>query len=314
MNRRIRTIDCHYIQPGFAASFLVHEEGEAYFVETNTFHAVPHLLKALSEEGIEREGVKWIAVTHVHLDHAGGAFALVKACPEAMVLAHPRAAKHLIDPGKLVASAKTVYGEEAFERLYGDIQPVPADRVRILEDGEELLFHGAKLHCIYTRGHANHHFCLFDPVLNGIFTGDSFGLAYPDLQRNGLFIFPSTSPTDFDPTAAKETLDLILASGAKRAFLTHFGELRDLDAAREQLLAHLNFSEMLYEQAKSGTEEFEVLRNRFAPELRKDFAELASRAGLTLTSEDWRMVAADLRLNADGIAFAGIKARAEQHA
>jgi glyoxylase-like metal-dependent hydrolase (beta-lactamase superfamily II) len=312
MERRIRTIDCHYIQPGFAASFLVHEEGEAYFVETNTFHAVHLMLKALGEEGIEREGVRWIAITHVHLDHAGGAFALLDACPEAMVVAHPRAAKHLIDPGKLVASAKIVYGEEAFERLYGDIQPVPADRVRILEDGEELPFHGSKLHCIYTRGHANHHFCLLDPVLDGIFTGDSFGLAYPDLQRNGLFVFPSTSPTDFDPTTAKETLDLILASGAKRAFLTHFGELRDLSAAREQLLEHLNLSERLYGEAKSGKEEFDVLRGRFEAELRKNFAKLASRAGLRLTSEDWRMVETDLRLNADGIAFAGIKARPEE--
>lgn len=312
MNRRIRTIDCHYIHPGFAASFLVHEEGEAYFVETNTLHAVPLLLKALNEEGIEREGVRWIAVTHVHLDHAGGAFALLEACPEAMILAHPRAAKHLIDPTKLVASAKKVYGEEAFARLYGDIQPVPANRILIVQDGEELPFHGSKLHCIYTRGHANHHFCLFDPVLAGIFTGDSFGLSYPVLQRNGLFIFPSTSPTDFDPTAAKETLDLILASGANRAFLTHFGELRDMNAAGAQLLEHLNFSECLYDEAKSGKEEFEVLRIRFVAELRNNFTNLASRAGLTLTPEDWRMVETDLRLNADGIAFAGIKARPEQ--
>ncbi|MGD0842834.1 MAG: MBL fold metallo-hydrolase [Geobacteraceae bacterium] len=312
MNRRIRTIDCQYIQPGFAASFLVHEEGEAYFVETNTFHAVPLLLGALKDEGIKCEGVRWIAVTHVHLDHAGGTFALLEACPEAMVVAHPRAAKHLIDPGKLVASAKRVYGEEEFERLYGDIQPVPADRVRILEDGEELPFHGSKLNCIFTRGHANHHFCLLDPVLEGIFTGDSFGLAYPGLQRNGLFIFPSTSPTDFDPTAAKETLDMILFSGANRAFLTHFGELRDLSTAREQLFEHLNFSESLYGEARGGKEEFEVLRSRFEGELRKNFAELASRVGLRLTSEDWRMVETDLRLNADGIAFAGIKARPEQ--
>jgi glyoxylase-like metal-dependent hydrolase (beta-lactamase superfamily II) len=313
MNRRIRTIDCHYIQAGFAASFLVQEEGEAYFVETNTIHAVPFLLKALREEGIEREGVRWIAVTHVHLDHAGGAFALLEACPEAMVLAHPRAAKHLIDPCKLVASAKKVYGEKAFERLYGDIQPVPADRVRILEDGEELLFHGSKLRCIYTRGHANHHFCLLDPILAGIFTGDSFGLAYPFLQRNGLFIFPSTSPTDFDPIAAKESLKLILFAGANRAFLTHFGELRDLKAAGEQLLEHLNFSEGLYWQAKSGKEEFEVLRSRFEAELKNNFAILASKAGLILTSEDWRLMETDLRLNAEGIAFAGIKARPEQN-
>jgi glyoxylase-like metal-dependent hydrolase (beta-lactamase superfamily II) len=314
MNRLIKTIDCQYIQPGFAASFLVHEGGEAYFVETNTMHAVPLLLEAMRDEGIQRDGVRWIAVTHVHLDHAGGAFALLDECPKATILAHLRAAKHLINPDKLLTSAKKVYGEEAFDRLYGDIQPVPADRVRILDDGEEILFQGSKLKCIYTRGHANHHFCLFDPILGGIFTGDSFGLAYPGLQRNGLFIFPSTSPTDFDPTAARETLDMILSCGANRAFLTHFGELRDLSAAREQLLEHLKFSENLYGEAKSGKEDFEVLRNRFEAELKNNFAELAKRAGLTLTSEDWQMVETDLRLNADGIAFAGIKARPEQPA
>ena len=181
-----------------------------------------------------------------------------------------------------------------------------------MEDGEEISFHGTKLHSIYTRGHANHHFCLLDPVLAGIFTGDSFGLAYPGLQRNGLFIFPSTSPMDFDPTAAKETLDIILASGAKRAFLTHFGELRDLKAARKQLLEHLNFSESLYDRALSGKEEFVALRNRFVAELKNNFTILASRAGLNMTTEDWRMVETDLRLNAEGIAFAGIKARAEK--
>ncbi|HTP65704.1 MAG TPA: MBL fold metallo-hydrolase, partial [Geobacteraceae bacterium] len=158
MNRTIRTIDCQYVRPGFAASFLVHEEGEAYFVETNTSHALPYILEALRKERIACSGVKWIAVTHVHLDHAGGVSALLDACPEATVLAHPRAARHLIDPAKLVASAKVVYGEELFARLYGDVLPVPAERVRTVEDGEEIPFSGSKLRCIHTRGHANHHF------------------------------------------------------------------------------------------------------------------------------------------------------------
>jgi hypothetical protein len=309
MNRQIITIDCHYIQPAIAAAFLVHEDGEAYFVEANTFHAVPRLLKALDGEEIARENVRWIAVTHVHLDHAGGAFALLEACPRAMIVAHPRAARHLIDPEKLVTSAKKVYGEKVFAELYGDIRPVPEERVRILEDGEEIPFHGSRLRCIHTRGHANHHFCLVDPVLEGIFTGDSFGLAYPRLQRNGLFIFLSTSPTDFDPKAAMETLDVIINSGSRRAFLTHFGELRDLSRARCQLNELLKFSEKLYDEAVTGKEEFAPLRNRFEAELRTNFEKLASRAGLTLTSEDWEMLATDLRLNADGIAFAGIKAR-----
>ena len=311
MNRHIRTIDCHYIREGIAASFLVHEDGEGYFVEANTFHAVPRLLKALEEEGIACAKVRWIAVTHVHLDHAGGAFALLEACPEAVVLAHPRAARHLIDPEKLVSSAKKVYGEKVFSELYGEIRPIPADRVRIVEDGEEISFRGSRLRCIHTRGHANHHFCLVDPVLDGIFTGDSFGLAYPALQRRGLFIFPSSSPTDFDPQAAKESLETIVNSGAKRVFLTHFGELTDPKAASLQLGEFLDFSAKLYDEAREGIEGFEALRARLEGELREFFSEMAARIGLSLTRDDWNLLATDLRLNADGIAFAGVRSRLE---
>jgi glyoxylase-like metal-dependent hydrolase (beta-lactamase superfamily II) len=309
MNRQIRTIDCHYIRPGIAASFLVHEDGEGYFVEANTCHALPHLLKALKEEGVGRYKIRWIAVTHAHLDHAGGAFALLDACPQAKVLAHPRAARHLIDPAKLVSSAKKVYGERGFEELYGDIRPIPAERVRIVEDGDEIPFRGGSLRCIYTRGHANHHFCLVDPVLDGIFSGDSFGLAYPALQRKGLFIFPSTSPTDFDPAAALETLDKIGNAGVRRVFLTHFGELTEIDAARSQLREILAFSGLLYREAVGGTEGFDALSSRFEAELRNLFENMAARTGLLLTPDDLELLATDLRLNAEGIAFAGIRAR-----
>ncbi len=311
MKRAIRTIDCHYIHPGFAASFLVHEDGEAYFVEANTAHALPYLVDALREEAIDPKGVKWIAVTHVHLDHAGGVSALLNACPEATVLAHPRAARHLVDPSKLVASAKAVYGEGLFAKLYGDVLPVPAERVRPVEDNEEIPFRESKLRCIHTRGHANHHFCLMDPVLDGIFTGDSFGLAYPALQRKGLFIFPSSSPTDFDPQAARETVSRIVTSGVKRAFLTHFGEVTDFRAAAIQLDEHLRFAAKLYGEAVSGVEEFEQLRVRFKAALTKNFALMADSGGLKLTDKDWRMVETDLRLNADGIAYAGIRAKAK---
>jgi hypothetical protein len=148
-----------------------------------------------------------------------------------------------------------------------------------------------------------------DPVLDGIFTGDSFGLAYPALQRNGLFIFPSSSPTDFDPAAALETLDRIGNTGVRRVFLTHFGELTEMDAARGQLREFLELSGLLYGDAVGGTEGFETMSSRFEGELRKLFEKVALRTGLILTGDDWDLLATDLRLNAEGIAFAGIRAR-----
>ncbi|MBY0370332.1 MBL fold metallo-hydrolase, partial [bacterium] len=113
------TIDCGYCFDDFAASFLLVEGNRAAFVETNTAHAVPRFLEALRKRGLGPEAVDYIVVTHVHLDHAGGTAALAAACPQARVLAHPRAARHLKDPSKLVASAKAVYGEERFSELYG---------------------------------------------------------------------------------------------------------------------------------------------------------------------------------------------------
>ena len=159
-------------------------------------------MEVLKKEGLKPEDVQYLIITHVHLDHAGGSSALLKACPNAVLLAHPRAATHIIDPTKLIKSARLVYGESAFEKLYGEIEPVASARVRVMNDGETVQFGSRNLHFFYTRGHANHHFCILDSGSEGIFTGDSFGLAYPALQKNGLLIIPSTSPTDFNPDEA----------------------------------------------------------------------------------------------------------------
>src|SRR5690606_13064670 len=205
--RDVRTIDSGYMgQRGVAAAFLVHDAGEAAFVETSTALAAPRMLRALEEEGLRPEQVRYVVITHVHLDHAGGASALMRACPEATLLAHPRAARHAIDPSRLVASATAVYGEARFRELYGAIEPIPAQRVRAVDDGEVLPLGRRELSFLHTRGHANHHFVVHDRAAGGVFTGDAFGIGYPALQTDGRFVFPSTSPTDFDPVAARESL------------------------------------------------------------------------------------------------------------
>lgn len=310
----ISILDCEYLKPDFAAAFLMREGDRALFVETNTAHAVPRLLRALEAQGLTPEQVEYLIVTHVHLDHAGGASALMEACPRAVLLAHPRAVPHLIDPSRLVASARQVYGDEAFAKLYGEIHPIPAERVRMMEDGEEVRFGERTLRFFHTRGHANHHFCVFDSKSEGVFTGDSFGLAYPALQGSGLFIFPSTSPTDFDPTEAKRTLEKILGTGAKRAFLTHFGEVTDLPEAARQLKTHLDFSEALFQKGIQSDLTVDLLTLEFETALRTRFEEVLQERGIDRSAQTWDLLKLDLELNAAGIAFAAQKQRAKQRA
>lgn len=307
MESRLLTIDSGYVKPGFAACYLRVQGDEAAFVETNTSHAVPKLLDALREAGLAPEQVRWIVVTHVHLDHAGGAASLLAHCPNATIVAHPRAARHLVDPSRLVSSARAVYGDEVFEKLYGAIPPAPAERVRAVEDEEVLELGGAPLRFLHVRGHANHHFAVHDPERETVYTGDAFGLAYPYLQRAGRFVFASTSPTDFDGPEAKKSVDRILGLGTKTACLTHFGELDELETMGAQLHDWLDFSQALFERI-----------GELPPEKREEVAyaaltekmENAAKArGLTLSAEDWDLLSLDMRLNAQGLAFAAGRRR-----
>lgn len=219
----ITAVDTEYVRPGLDASHLIIHDGRAAFVDTGTTHSVPLLLAALEEKGVEPAQVDWVFVTHVHLDHAGGAGALMAALPNATAVLHPRGARHMIDPGRLVAGSKAVYGEEAFNNLYGEIRPIAAERVRIVEDGERLRLAGREFEFIHTEGHAKHHYCMVDRAAAAIFTGDCFGISYRELDTAaGPFIFPTTTPVQFDPEAAHATIRRLLSYKPERVFLTHF--------------------------------------------------------------------------------------------
>jgi glyoxylase-like metal-dependent hydrolase (beta-lactamase superfamily II) len=303
------TIDCDYLHPRFAAAYLRVAGDEAAFVEVNTSHAAPKLFAALEARKMRPEQVRYVIVTHVHLDHAGGAGVVMRACPNATLLAHPRAARHLVDPSKLVASASKVYGEERFRALYGTIEPVPAERVRALEDGAEVDLGGAKLAFFHTRGHANHHFVVHDPAISAVYTGDAFGLVYPALQRAGLFAFPSTSPTDFDALEARRSVDRIVGLGAKTALLTHYGEVTAIEAAAAQLRDWLDVSEEAMEDAAAGDLSGAAMERSIERKLWHAFERFAHEAGLALTEADREMLRLDVELNAQGLAWVASKRR-----
>lgn len=305
----VETIDCEYTLPRYAAAYLLIHEGRAAFVDNNTAHAVSKMLAALERHGLGPGDVEACIITHVHLDHAGGSSALMRACPQATLVAHPRAAPHVVDPTKLVRSAEAVYGAERFRELYGVIDSIPASRVKIMEDGETLELGGRTLRFLHTRGHANHHFVVHDPVDETVFTGDAFGIAYPDLAEPEVFAFPSTSPTDFDGPLARAAVDRILATGARTAYLTHFGPVADLAKVGHQLKSTLQVSEDLMMEAYASDAPDEALEDRIRPALESHFGERMARHGLRPAEDQRVYLSLDIELNAQGLAYAAQRKR-----
>lgn len=229
----IVTLDAEYVRPGLAAVHLILEQSHAVLIDTGTHTAVPHVLAELAARGVPPENVDYVIVTHVHLDHAGAAGHFLVACSNARLVVHPRGAAHMIDPAKLVQGSMAVYGEAVFRELYGEIVPAPADRVIQADDGFVLDFQGRRLEFIDTPGHARHHYCIHDSASNSLFTGDTFGISYRefDVEAGGdlrPFIFPTTTPVQFDPAALHASIDRLVACNAEAAYLTHYGRVENL--------------------------------------------------------------------------------------
>ncbi|HIJ64765.1 MAG TPA: MBL fold metallo-hydrolase [Candidatus Hydrogenedentes bacterium] len=298
------TVDCQYIQRGRASAYLLVDGDQAAFVDNNTPRAVPLLLDALEARGLRPEQVAYAIVTHVHLDHAAGTAALLGHCPNAHVIAHPRASRHLADPARLVASAKQVYGDAVFEKLYGTIAPVDASRIRTVEDGETMQLGARTLEFLHTPGHANHHICVYDAGSRGVFTGDAFGVTPPapdpTAQRVMLFSCP---PTSFRPDEARTSLRRLLATGAERAYLAHFGEVTHLDAAAEQLRRFVDAFETILNDAAASDERGPALEAFCEAQIRNAMTRESKNRPVPLNDQDWEWFAADIRMNAQGIAY-----------
>lgn len=232
----ITAVDSALIRPGFDAVHVIVDQGRAAIVDTGTGHTVPLVLEALAALDLAPAAVDYVFVTHVHLDHAGGAGALLPHLPVAKVVLHPRGARHLIDPSKLIAGSVAVYGEAPFRRMYGEITPVPEARVHIAGDGERFRLGERALETIHTPGHARHHYCLVDHEAQAIFTGDTFGVSYRELDTaNGPFIFPTTTPVHFDPPAAHASIDRLLAYRPHAMFLTHYSRVAEVERLAQDL-------------------------------------------------------------------------------
>jgi len=238
----VSVIDSGYFSNDFAAIYIIKQNNKVAIIETGTTFSVSNVKKALENDSLSFLDVAYIIPTHVHLDHAGGAGELMKQCLNAKLIVHPRGARHLIDPTKLIAGAMAVYGEKEFKKLYGKVIPIEANRVIEADDSFILDFDGRELKFIDTPGHARHHFCIWDKQTESMFTGDTFGISYRDLDHNDqAYIFPSTSPVQFDPEELIKSIHKIMKYKPKRVCLTHFAAIRPTQKVVEQLIDGINF-------------------------------------------------------------------------
>lgn len=237
----ITCIDTLQERPGMACCYLLERGADVAFVEAGTSLGVPRLLALLDARGIARARVRYVIVTHVHLDHAGGAGALMAALPDATLVVHTRGARHLIDPAKLIAGATAVYGAAHMAATYGEIIGVPEARVVSPVDGAALPFGAGELVFIDSPGHARHHFSIWDAVSQGFFTGDTFGLSYRDFDdAHGPWIMPTTTPVQFEPEAWHGTIERYLSFKPQRMYLTHYSVVEDVPALAAQLRAGID--------------------------------------------------------------------------
>ncbi len=224
----ISAVDALYERERLNAVHIVVEEGRAAIVDTATAHAAPRVMQALAAKGIGPEQVDYVILTHVHLDHAGGAGQLMARCPNARLTVHPRGARHIVDPERLLSATIEIYGAEATRRLYGEVLPVNAARVIETPEGASLSLAGRLFRFLDAPGHARHHVVVQDERSGHVFAGDTFGLSYRELDIDEKqFAFPTTSPVQFDPPALHRSIDRMLALSPPAIYVTHFGQVRE---------------------------------------------------------------------------------------
>jgi glyoxylase-like metal-dependent hydrolase (beta-lactamase superfamily II) len=299
LDHGITVIDTGFVRPVFDASHLIVANGRGAFVDTGTNHSVPRLLAALESVGLERAQVDYVILTHVHLDHAGGAGLLMQSLPNARLVVHPRGARHMIDPAKLMEGVRAVYGEEVTARDYGELVPVAADRVIVSSDKFVLELGGRPLRFAETPGHALHHVCIWDEASKGWFTGDTMGLAYPALATpQGAHAVPATAPVQFDPQALHASVARLLEADPRLIYMTHYGAVPHPERIARQLLMQIDAMVAAARELANAPERHERLKAAFRDIY---FAELR-RCGST--AEDSHIdlwLGTDIELNAQGL-------------
>lgn len=296
----IYALDSGYFRDEFDAVHLVVEAGRVAVIDTSTQYAVPRILGALSALGLGPDAVDWILLTHVHLDHAGGAGALLQHCPNARVTVHPRGSRHLIDPSKLWAAVCEVYGKPMAEKEYGGLDPIDASRILETPEGATVSLAGRVFEFWDAPGHARHHVYIRDTKTNSFFTGDTFGISYRDFDTaQGAYVFVTSSPSQFTPVDLQASMRRLMAATPPAVYLTHYAQLKDIQRHGDHLLRQTDqFADIALAHQSAGDERSARIREALSSLMLKDLA----THGVGLSQEDClKVLDLDLTLNSDGL-------------
>lgn len=296
----IHAVDAHYLRPKLAAVHLVEGSGHVAVVDTGTNDSLPYVTDALGEIGVTAAQVDYVLLTHIHLDHAGAAGLMMRKFPNARLVVHPRGARHMIDPSRLIEGATAVYGAEEMQRLYGEVLPV--DAARIIEATHDLRVDlgGRLLHILDTPGHARHHVCFRDETTGHIFTGDTFGLAYPEFDTAGSrFVFPGTTPVQFNPDEMHASIDLLLSFNPGAFYLTHFGQVTDVARVAQDVHRLIDaYVDVARRHKDAGNARHERICEDLADLMVAEIHAMGCRLG---REEILTLLAHDIEINAQGL-------------
>jgi len=297
----VLAIDSGLVRDEMAACYLLEAGDKVAIIEAGSNHSADRILEVLRKRGWDYSDVSHVIVTHVHLDHAGGAGKLMQFLSNASLVVHPFGVRHMIDPAKLEAGTRVVFGNEAYDAMYGSLIPIAEERMIIMQDGDELSVGERRLRFIDTPGHARHHFCVWDEQTRGWFTGDTFGISYRDLDtEKGAMIFPITTPIQFDPPALRDSVKRLMQSEPQCMYLTHFGRVTDTSRLAQQMLDGVHKLEEIALRHESATDRTE----KMLQEQKAWLFALCREHGVTLSDEELLAVVwDDVVLNTQGMEY-----------
>jgi glyoxylase-like metal-dependent hydrolase (beta-lactamase superfamily II) len=275
------------------SAYLVHAM-EPAIIETGPTTSADAVTEALGSSGLRPQDLAHIVVTHIHLDHAGGAGTIAERFPAATVWVHERGARHLADPSRLWSSAAQVYGgEDRLTEMFGPMQPIDASRIRSVNEGDSIALGDRALDVMYTPGHASHHVSLVDRESGALFTGDALGIHFPDVR----VLRPATPPPDIDVELAVDSIQRIRARAESALMFSHFGPVREVEELCEIAADRIRSWAGIVREAMEETEDLdriaEILAARTAPEF--------DEAGVTAEGRERYEVLSSTKTNAAGL-------------